>query len=109
MCGEQRVLDGVGGLLAVADGAQGDGPQPVAMAADQLGEGVRVTVDVRAQQIRVARLGGTGGSHASNLAEWCDGPGAAQYPYTSMLLTLTRYLPSSARGSSDSHSRMYWC
>ena len=47
---EQRVLDRVGGLLAVAEGAQGDRPQPVAVPADQLAERVRVAGDVGAQQ-----------------------------------------------------------
>ena len=47
---EQRVLEGVGGLLAVAEGAQRDRPEPVAMPADQLGERVRVAGDVGAQQ-----------------------------------------------------------
>ena len=54
MRGEQGVLHRVGGLLAVADGAQGDRPQPVAVPADQLGEGLGIAVDVRAQQIGVA-------------------------------------------------------
>ena len=44
---QQCVLQGVRGVLAVAHGPQRDGPQPVAVAADELGERVRVTRDVR--------------------------------------------------------------
>ena len=50
---QQRVLQRVGRLLAVAERAQGDRPEPVAVPADQLGERVRVAGDVGAQQRRV--------------------------------------------------------
>lgn len=40
--GDQGVLDGIGSLLAVAERAQSDGPEPVSMAPDQLTEGVGV-------------------------------------------------------------------
>jgi hypothetical protein len=50
----QGVLDGVGRLLAVAQGTQGDGPQPVAVTPDELAEGIGVTVDVARQKIVVA-------------------------------------------------------
>ena len=53
--GEQRLLDGVGRLLAVAEGAQGHRPQPVAVATDQLAERVRVPVDVGGEQLGVGR------------------------------------------------------
>ena len=52
--GEQRVLQGVRGLLGVAEGAQRDRPQPVAVPADQLAERVGVAVGVRAQQVRAS-------------------------------------------------------
>ena len=41
---EQRVLQRVGRLLAVAEGAQRHGPQPVPVPADQLGERVGIAV-----------------------------------------------------------------
>src|SRR3712207_7217538 len=50
---QQRVLEGVGRLLAVTDGAQGDRPEPVAVAAGQFGEGVAVAVGVGTQKLRV--------------------------------------------------------
>ena len=50
---QQRVLQRVGGLLAVAERAQRDRPQPVAVPADQLAERVGVAVGVGAQQRRV--------------------------------------------------------
>jgi hypothetical protein len=85
---EQRVLHRVGGFLAVADGADRDCPKPVAVAPDQLGERLRVAVDVGAQQLGVARLGRTpagvvarvAGCHASNLAEKADRPSSGQDP-----------------------------
>ena len=54
---DQRVLYGVGRLLAVAQGTQGDRPQPVAVPADELAEGVPVAGDVGAQQSRVVAVG----------------------------------------------------
>ena len=51
--GEQRVLDGVGGLLAVAERTQRHCPEPVAVPADQLTERVLVTVDVGAEELGV--------------------------------------------------------
>jgi hypothetical protein len=58
------------------------------MAPDQLGERLRVAVDVGAQQLGVARLGHTlagavarvAGCHASNLAEKVDRTGSGQEP-----------------------------
>jgi hypothetical protein len=50
---QQRVLQGVGGLLAVAEGAHGDGPQPVAVPADELAERVGITLGVRLEELRV--------------------------------------------------------
>ncbi len=51
--GHEGVLDGVRGLLAVARRAQGDGPQPVPVAAHDLAEGVRVARDVRGDELGV--------------------------------------------------------
>ena len=50
---QQRVLQGVGSLLAVAEGAHGDGPQAVAVPADELAERVGVTLGVRLEELRV--------------------------------------------------------
>ena len=51
--GDQGVLHGVGRLLAVAESAQRDGPQPVAVAADDLRERVGVAVDMTGEQFAV--------------------------------------------------------
>ncbi len=51
--GDQCVLDGVGGFLSVSEGAQGDGPEPVAVATHELTEGVGITCDVGSQQFLV--------------------------------------------------------
>ncbi|OKI32803.1 hypothetical protein A6A29_20300 [Streptomyces sp. TSRI0281] len=50
----QGVLDGVSRFLPVPEGAQRHGPQPVAMAAYELTEGVRFACDVLGEQFRVA-------------------------------------------------------
>ncbi|OKK02330.1 hypothetical protein AMK26_21895 [Streptomyces sp. CB03234] len=58
--GHESVLDGVGGLLTVPQRAQGDGPEPVTMAAYELTEGVRISGDMARQEILVgcaARFG----------------------------------------------------
>ena len=50
---QQRVLQGVGSLLAVAEGAHRDGPQAVAVPADELAERVGITLGVRLEELRV--------------------------------------------------------
>jgi hypothetical protein len=55
--GDQGVLDGVGSLLAVAEGTQRHRPEPVAMTAYELTEGVRFACDVPGQEIPVVRIG----------------------------------------------------
>ncbi len=59
--GDEAVLDAVGGELGIADGAQGDGPHPVLVPAEELGEGMVVAVDVQCQQLPVAQVGDRGG------------------------------------------------
>ena len=55
---EHRVLEGVRRVVRVAEGAHREGPEPVGVAPDDLGEGVRVAVDVRGEQRLVgARIG----------------------------------------------------
>lgn len=51
---DQSVLDCVRGLLAVAQSAQRDGPEPVAVAPYELTEGVGVPRDMAGQKILVA-------------------------------------------------------
>ena len=51
--GQQRLLDSVGGLLAVAERAQRDGPESVPVPPDQLAEGVRVSGHVGRQELGV--------------------------------------------------------
>jgi hypothetical protein len=78
----------VGCLLAVADGAERDRPEPVPMPANQLAERLRVAIDVGAQKVGVARLGRAqagavarvAGCHASNLAETPGRTSAGQAP-----------------------------
>ena len=81
---DQRVLHGVGGLFAIAEGAQGDRPQPVPVPADQLGEGVRVTADVRAQQRVVVARRSCGPARAvdgrTGVSRPSPGPGQAPRP-----------------------------
>jgi hypothetical protein len=52
---DHGVLHGFGGVLGVGEGAHGDGPEPAAVAAEQLAEGLPVAADVAAQQLGVAR------------------------------------------------------
>jgi hypothetical protein len=52
--GDEGVLHGVGGLVGVAERAQGDGPHAVAVPLDDLAERVGIPVDVRGQQLGVA-------------------------------------------------------
>ena len=59
--GDEAVLDAVGGELGIADGAQRDGPHPVLVPAEELGEGMVVTVDVQCQQLPVAQVGDRSG------------------------------------------------
>ncbi len=47
---DQRVLQRVGRVLGVAGGAQGDRPEPVPVAGEELTEGVRVAGEVRLEQ-----------------------------------------------------------
>jgi hypothetical protein len=51
--GDQGVLYGVGGFLAVAEGAQRHRPEPVAVPADYLGEGMRIAVHVPGEELAV--------------------------------------------------------
>src|SRR5690606_40400510 len=55
--GDEGVLDGVGGLVGVAERAQRDGPHPVTVPLDDLAERMRIPVDVRGQQLGVADRG----------------------------------------------------
>ncbi|GAB3995191.1 hypothetical protein GCM10029992_11800 [Glycomyces albus] len=55
---DHGVLDGLGGVLGVGQGAHGHGPQSSAVAAEQLTEGVPVAGDVAGEQVAVGRLGG---------------------------------------------------
>lgn len=52
--GHQSVLDRVRRFLAVAQRAQGDGPEPVAVAPYKLTEGIRVPRDMACQKVLVA-------------------------------------------------------
>ena len=48
--GDERILYRVRRLLRIAKGAEGDRPQPVTVAADELAEGVSVTVHMPGEQ-----------------------------------------------------------
>jgi hypothetical protein len=54
VCRNEGVLDGVGGLLAVPQCPQGDGPEPVAVAAHELTERVGVTLHMAGQEVLIA-------------------------------------------------------
>ena len=49
----EGVLQRIGRLVAIPHGAQGHGPQPVAMALDELAEGLVLAADVGRQQLGV--------------------------------------------------------
>jgi hypothetical protein len=49
--GDQRVLDGVGGFLTIAQGPQCHGPQPVAVASYELAEGVGFTGHMASEEV----------------------------------------------------------
>jgi hypothetical protein len=51
--GDEGVLHGVGGFLAVCEGPQGDGPEAVAVAADDLAERVRIALDMAGEELPV--------------------------------------------------------
>ena len=51
---EECVLECVGGIVGVVEGAVGDGPEAFLVASDEGGEGVEVAVDVGAEQVLVA-------------------------------------------------------
>ncbi|GAA2467259.1 hypothetical protein GCM10010405_59820 [Streptomyces macrosporus] len=53
--GDEGVLDGVGGLLAVPQDPQGDCPQPVAMPPHYLAEGVGIACDMASEKFPIAR------------------------------------------------------
>jgi hypothetical protein len=52
--GDQRVLNGVSGLLAVAQRPQGHGPETIAMPPHKLTEGVRIALYVPGEEILIA-------------------------------------------------------
>ena len=52
--GDQCVLDGVSGLLAVAQGPQGDRPEPVAVTPHEFAEGLVVARDVTGEEVLIA-------------------------------------------------------
>lgn len=54
--GDERVLDGVCGFLAVSQRAQRHGPETVAVASYELTEGVRIPFDVPCQEILVVHV-----------------------------------------------------
>jgi hypothetical protein len=60
--GDQGVLDGVGGFLPVPQNTQGDGPEPVAVAAYDLTEGVRIAGDMASEEFPVVDSAGTVGT-----------------------------------------------
>jgi hypothetical protein len=51
--GDEGVLNGVGGFLAVPERPQSDGPQPVAVPAHELAEGVGIAVDMTGEEIGI--------------------------------------------------------
>ena len=53
---DQAVLEAVGCVLGVAHGAHGHRPQPVAVAGEELAEGVRVPVDVGREELGVRQV-----------------------------------------------------
>jgi hypothetical protein len=68
--GEERVLQGVGGLLAVGESPDGDGPQPVTVSAEQLTEGVAIAGGVGAQQPRVVDIHPRAGHGQQSIVRW---------------------------------------
>lgn len=52
--GDKGVLHRIRGFLPVPQGAQGHGPEPVAVAPHQLTEGVRIPRDMAVQELLVA-------------------------------------------------------
>ena len=58
--GDQSVLDGVSGLLAVPQGAQCHRPEPVAVPPHELAEGVGIALDMAGEEILIARVAESG-------------------------------------------------
>jgi hypothetical protein len=58
---EQSVLHCVRGVIGVAESSQRHRPQPVSMTGDQLGEGIRVAVDMSLEQCGILGLVASGG------------------------------------------------
>lgn len=58
--GDQSVLNGVSGLLPVAEGAQGNGPESIAVAPHELTESIRIPGDVLGEEVLVAGVGEPG-------------------------------------------------
>ena len=95
---QQCVLERVGRLFAIADGAQSDRPEPVPVPPDELGERVPVAVDVGAQQSPV--IGGWLRLHGLHPIR--RGPPRTAYPFTETVIswTWTMYWPWSVVGGS---------
>src|SRR5947199_253946 len=95
---DQRLLQRVRGVLAVADRAQRHRPEPVPVPPDELGERVPVAVDVGAQQSPV--IGGWLRLHGLHPIR--RGPPRTAYPFTETVIswTWTMYWPWSVVGGS---------
>ena len=63
----KRILQGVVGLIGIACGAQGHGPEAVAVTAHDLSECVRVACAVGGEELGVAQCIGTVGCISINL------------------------------------------
>jgi len=50
---DQRVLQGVGSVLRIRERPQRYRPEPVAVAQEELAEGVRITFNVPSEQLRI--------------------------------------------------------
>lgn len=59
-CGDEGVLYRVSSFLAVAEGAERHGPEPVTVSSHELTEGVRFACDMLRQEILVAGVGESG-------------------------------------------------
>ena len=96
--GDERLLHGIRGQLAVGGRAQRDGVHPVAVPAEELTEGgTTVTVDVPLEQLVV----GEG-------AEVVGHCGLRRQPVTTTSSSQARRLPLSSALSLVNHTTMYW-
>src|SRR5664279_1572297 len=96
---DQRLLDGVRRLFAIAQGVHRDGPEPIPTPPGELAESLRIPVHVRTHQGLVVPLGNDLATRSSSR------PGARIVHATVISETTSRNSPELCCGSSVNQSR----